>query len=259
MATKLKICSFNLRMPNPIDGANYFPNRKERVLACIKEEDPDIIGFQEATVAISDWLREVLDGYIVIGCGRGKDLDDESSLIAYRKNAFEMVSAETFWLSQTPSVPGSRYNDRDQSKNPRVATAAVLKHRQSPEWFLFINTHLDYLTPAVRLYGMNQIMQYIDKMNLPFILTGDMNATPEEPAMEALLTCEKFGAKDLTALTGGTFHNFGRIEEEKMGKIDYVFSNLPGDPKEGYAVKDTPVEGIYISDHLPVMAFVTLA
>ena len=125
MSVKLKICTFNLRTPVQKDEVNYLPNRKERILECIRKEDPDIIGFQEAAVYTADWLREVLDGYMIVGCGRGKTLNDEASLIAYRKNAFEMISAETFWLSLAPSVWGSRYG-ADQSSCPRVATAAVL-------------------------------------------------------------------------------------------------------------------------------------
>ena len=71
MSVKLKVCTFNLRTPVKDDGVNYLPNRKERILECIANENPDIIGFQEAAVYTADWLREVLDGYMVVGCGRG--------------------------------------------------------------------------------------------------------------------------------------------------------------------------------------------
>lgn len=253
MSVKLKICTFNLRTPVPKDEANYFPNRKERILECIRKEDPDIIGFQEAAVYTADWLREVLDGYMIVGCGRGKTLNDEASLIAYRKNAFEMISAETFWLSLAPSVWGSRYG-ADQSTCPRVATAAVLKHREAERPFLFLNTHLDHKGSAARMYGAIQLLQYIDKMKLPTVLTGDLNAQPDAPEIKVIADSKYHGMIDLTASLGGTFHDFGR--RDPYSKIDYIFSNMRSDPAESYAVEDIPVDGVYISDHFPVIAFV---
>lgn len=255
MSAKLKICTFNLRTPVKADEVNYLPNRKERILECIRNESPDIIGFQEAAVTTADWLREVLNDYVLVGCGRGKTLDDEASLIAYRKNAFEMVSAETFWLSLAPSVPGSRYG-ADQSGCPRVATAAVLKHREAEQWFLFVNTHLDHKGSATRMYGAIQILQYIDKKKLPFVLTGDLNAWPDAPEIRVISECKYLNAVDLTATVGPTFHGFGKRQPNT--KIDYIFSDLPADPAESYAVEDTPLDGVYISDHRPVIAFVTL-
>lgn len=254
MSVKLKVCTFNLRTPVPNDGVNYFPNRKARILECIANENPDIIGFQEAAVVTADWLREVLDGYMIVGCGRGKTLGDEASLIAYRKNAFEMISAETFWLSLAPTVWGSRYG-ADQSTCPRVATAAVLKHREAEKPFLFVNTHLDHKGSAARMYGSIQLLQYIDKMGLPVVMTGDFNAWPDAPEIKVIADSKYHGLVDLTADVGGTFHGFGtRVPNTK---IDYIFSSLPADPAESYAVEDQPEDGLYISDHKPVIAFVT--
>ena len=41
-------------------------------------------------------------------------------------------------------------------------------------------------------------------------------------------------------------------------KIDYIFTDMESDPAESYAVEDIPVEGLYISDHQPVIGFVTV-
>jgi endonuclease/exonuclease/phosphatase family metal-dependent hydrolase len=57
---------------------------------------------------------------------------------------------------------------------------------------------------------------------------------------------------------------FGKLQdyadkfENRPVKIDYVFTNLPTDHDESYAVEDIPVDGIYISDHRPVVAFVEI-
>ena len=44
-----------------------------------------------------------------------------------------------------------------------------------------------------------------------------------------------------------------------MSKIDYIFTDLTADKTESYRVEDAPVDGVYISDHFPVVAFVEVA
>jgi endonuclease/exonuclease/phosphatase family metal-dependent hydrolase len=69
---------------------------------------------------------------------------------------------------------------------------------------------------------------------------------------------KKFPLTDATAKVGGTFHGFGRYTDENAEKIDYVFTNLKTDAERSYAVEDKHEDGIYISDHRPVVAFVEI-
>ena len=118
---KLKVMTFNIRIPLPNDGLNAFTNRQPLIKALIDGESPDIIGIQEATDDIKKWLRDTIGGeYDVIGCGRDPDRFGESCPIAYKKDVFELVSFETFALSPTPHIPGSKYNEPLQSKCPRM-------------------------------------------------------------------------------------------------------------------------------------------
>ena len=41
-------------------------------------------------------------------------------------------------------------------------------------------------------------------------------------------------------------------------KIDYIFTNLPADADRAYSVEDRHKDGIYISDHYPIVAFVEI-
>ena len=68
---------------------------------------PDLIGFQETMPYQRQWLMDNLEGFEVVGVGRGKNYDNESNVIAYRKDRFDLVFLETFWLSDTPHKPGS--------------------------------------------------------------------------------------------------------------------------------------------------------
>lgn len=41
------------------------------------------------------------------------------SCVAFRKNLFDLVNSDTFWLSPTPTQPGSKFKD---SKLPRIVS-----------------------------------------------------------------------------------------------------------------------------------------
>lgn len=261
MSTTLKVFTFNLRVATSVDGNNMFFNRTGRVLDTIKEHSPDLIGFQEASSDMRKWLCDALApiGYTVVGCGRGKDYRGEATCIAFKRDAFELIALETRWLSATPLVPGSRYA-ADQSSCPRVYTAATLKHYESDEVFIFLNTHLDHKGSEARKLGALDVVRYLSEKSLPFIITGDMNAVPGTPEIDVFTAYEVCGRPviDATASLSGTFHAFGKYTPEKAPKIDYIFTDLPCDISRSYIVIDTPTDGLYISDHNPVCAFIEL-
>ena len=247
-----------------IDGINNLPNRKGRILETINTEKPDLIGFQEAGDATRVWLRDSLSDYVVIGCGRYKDYKGEGAPLAFRKDKFEMVSMETFWLSSTPNIPESRYDGSDQSSCPRIATAVMLKPNDRDGLILFVNVHTDHEGAISRTLASAQLLEYMSQKDLPCILTGDFNALPGTAEIKMLTANKSFPLTDATVNLGGTFHAFGKLQdyEDKFGKkivkIDYIFTNLPTNVDESYAVEDIPVDGVYISDHRPVVSFIEI-
>ena len=248
----LKIFSFNIRI-NVDKGANAFELRKHRIAELINAEKPDIIGFQEATDSMRAELSRMLDGYYVMGCGRGSDYRGESAAVAYRIDKFELIRLESFWLSATPSLPGSRYGE-DQSSCPRITTALLLVEKSGGKPFWFINTHLDHVGKTARLLSSVQLMQYMSEKNEPSILVGDFNAGPSSREICALTENKLLGLVDCTVGIEGTFHDYGRME--KMSKIDYIFTNMPCDIEKTFAYPDEAPNGTYYSDHLPVCAYI---
>ena len=248
----LKIFTFNIRVC--VDkGANDFELRKHRIAELISTEKPDIVGFQEVTDTMKSDLMRMLDGYYVLGCGRKSDYSGESVAVAYRTDRLELISLESFWLSSTPTISGSRYGE-DQSGLPRITTALLLKLKEGGKPFWFINTHLDHIGSTARLLGVTQLMQYISEKREPCILTGDFNAGPASKEIRALSANEYLGLVDCTENIEGTFHDFGKME--KMAKIDYIFTNMPCDISKTVAFSDEAPNGTYYSDHLPVCAFI---
>ena len=248
----LKIFSFNVRVC--VDkGANDFELRKHRIAELINTEKPDIVGFQEATGYMKSELARLLDGYYIMGCGREKNYRGESAAVAYRKDKFELIRLENFWLSATPNIAGSRYGE-DQSNCPRITTALLLASREDGKPFWFINTHLDHVGSTARLLGATQLMQFISEKQEPCILTGDFNAGPSAKEIRAFTLNEHLGLIDCTENIGGTFHDYGRME--KGAKIDYIFTNLPCDVSKSFAYPDDAPNGTYYSDHLPICAYI---
>ena len=184
----MKFVTFNIRCDFGQDGANNFIYRRPLILEKIRQEKPDIIGFQEVLPQVAAWLKENLTEYYIAGCGREKDLTGEAMIIAYRKERFQSVSLETFWLSPTPYVPGSRYPV--QSMCPRTATDVVFEDMETGKVFRVINTHLDHECAGARKLGLEQILAHLRAekafADVPVILSGDFNAEPDSEEMKPL-------------------------------------------------------------------------
>ena len=253
----IKVMTYNLRVDNTGDGINSFTNRHDRVIGMLERTGPDIIGFQECTHHMRAYLEQHMPDYAFVGCGREKDCRGESMAIAYRKSAFAVVKVDNFWLTATPSVPGSNLGG-DQSACPRMATVAVLHSQGAGKDICMCNTHLDHQGPLARQIEAGILCAMLDAYKQPMILTGDMNATPQEPEIGIISAAMAArGARDVTAELGGTFHNFGRIAPEKYAKIDYIFAS--GKCTECSIIPDdADKQGLYYSDHFAILAEIEL-
>lgn len=244
----MKIVTFNIRCDFEQDGRNNFCYRKPLILEKIQKEKPDIICFQEVLPHVARWLKEVLDEYYVIGCARSETLEDEQVSIAYRKDRLNLMKMDTYWLSETPWIPASRYPD--QSICPRICTEAVLEDQETKQVFRVVNTHLDHEGPKARIQGLRQIMEKLEKerffAEIPVILTGDMNA---EPDSEEMAVMKEYPFVNVTDGVGATYHDYMRGMPPVC--IDYVF--VKGKfVCQGVEKWTEEKEGVYLSDHYPV-------
>lgn len=250
----MKLVTFNIRLDWNHDGANNFCFRKKLILEKIRQEKPEIICFQEVLPHVAVWLKEQLTEYYIVGCPRGADLQDEQTCIAFLPGKFNLMKLDAYWLSPTPYVPGSRYDV--QSPCPRICTEATFHHLESGKVFRLTNTHLDHEGHPARILGVTQILEKMKHEpffpDAPCILVGDMNAEPDSEEM--LLVTRESGMLDLTRDIGGTFHGFGTVAPVK---IDYIFAD-PGIQCSGVAKWQVQENGVYISDHYPVCAELTL-
>ena len=252
MKNQIKVMSFNLRMDTEHDGINRFRNRIGRVMEVINTENPDVIGFQEVTPTMREWLVETLADYYTVGAGRNADYSGESALIAYKKSAFDLISCESIMLSSTPHIMGSRYEGVDQSRCPRVYTRLLLKHKDIREPIYFYNVHTDHEGQLARTLATVQLLQDICSHNRNFVMTGDFNAQPDDREIKMLTAATARRVLDVSETVGGTFHNYGRLEMPV--KIDYIFTDARNKVIDCSLIEDKPVNEVYLSDHNPLFA-----
>jgi len=251
---KIKVITFNMRMQTKHDGENMFLNRLPFILEYIEKEKPDIIGCQELVPMMRATLCKELSDYYIVGSGRGANNFDESNSIAFLKDRFALSECSTFWLSHTPNVPGSRYADEGQSPCPRICTYAKFVELNEGRTFRIYTTHLAHVGSIPRQYGMRQIIEQINSdykaAPMPFVLTGDMNAEPDSPEIQAVLNNDFVKIKEVTENIPASFHGF---TDEGKSKIDYIFVNADAEVVSSYASKDKK-GNLYLSDHYPLVA-----
>lgn len=248
-----KVMTYNIRLSLESDGPNAWEKRKENVAAMLQFHQPDIFGIQEGLPEQVDFLDQNLSNYTYIGVGRDDGArKGEFSAIYYDSVRFELIRTETFWLSPTPDYPSKGWD----AALPRICTYGLIEEISSKRQFLVFNTHFDHVGEKARLESVKLIlnkMVRINEKNLPIILTGDLNLTPdEEPIKELFRNMNDSRAVSKADPYGpfGTWNGFD-FNATLDRRIDYIAVNDKITVKK-YAVLTDSANQNYLSDHLPV-------
>ena len=262
--SRLEVLSLNIRYDNPADAPNDWPARKNFVLSFLEDENPAIFGLQEALWHQYTFLDSALVSYESIAAGRddGKR-SGEMTPVFYSKDRFGALNSGTFWLSETPAIPGSR---GPGAVLPRIVTWVQLQDKQAGSSFFLFNTHYSHMSDSARLMSSEIIRREVRTTagNYPFIITGDFNMLPGSRAYEMLTEEGAEGALIIDAHTvsenepSGLSYTFnGFRDEEGKGRIDYIFVS-PGIDVRSHEIQAVKQDGLFISDHWPVKASVVL-
>lgn len=233
--TTIKVMSFNIRLETPVDKENGWPFRKAALLDEIVANAPDLLGVQEAKWGQMEYLIAGLSGYGWIGVGRddGKQ-GGEFSAVFYKKERFEAVDSGTFWLSQTPDVPGSLGWD---AACRRVVSWGKFQVKGRPGCtFVFANTHFDHKGRVARAESAKLIQLRLRDIagKLPLMVSGDFNCLNDSDVYKILTTGPdgKGGfidsnpvAKERFLPVSRTYHAYGQIPGDTQRIIDYIFVN----------------------------------
>ena len=255
----MKIVTFNLRNVWMKDGINAFVHRAGSILDKIDTEAPDIICFQECIEKLRDFLTAHLPDYDFHYHGRNDDFCGEGLAFALKKSTVELISTDRFWLSPTPFVPGSRFED--QSQYPRICQVIMARTKADNKIFRVYNNHLDHISDKARILGITTVMEKIkedfERYNCPVFILGDFNATPDSEPIAYCNGYEAFPITDLTDSLEITFHAYGKFEE--ACKIDYIYCDREtAKNPHSISVWDDELAGIYLSDHYPICLSIEL-
>ncbi|NMC21157.1 MAG: endonuclease/exonuclease/phosphatase family protein [Thermogutta sp.] len=257
---RVRVLTFNIRYGTASDGPNHWSHRKDLVIDLIKRGEYDFVGLQEALRFQIDEIRQALPHFQEIGVGRedGKQAGEYSAIL-YDGRRLRVVEQDTFWLSDTPAVPGSKTWGNNI---PRIVTWGRFAESASGRELYVFNTHFDHQSQPSREKSAALLADRLAQRDplRPVVVTGDFNAAEDNPAIR-LLKGETAGspirlldtfrllhpeAKDV-----GTFHGFRG--GTSGGKIDYVFVE-PGAKVIRAEILHDSRNGQYPSDHYPVMA-----
>ncbi|MGD6993261.1 endonuclease/exonuclease/phosphatase family protein [Sutcliffiella horikoshii] len=254
------VMSFNLRVIVASDPFSW-DDRKHWIADTINTYTPDVIGTQEATIPMLEWLKETFkESYEVYAANRTESTEvGEFSAVFVKKSRFIIGSKGSFMLSETPEIIGTMGWD---AHCERICSwVELIPKRQTEPVLRFFNTHLDHMGKLARKNGMKLICDVIrrkdNEQSLPVILTGDFNDVPESEAlaevssMESCYSCftaeEKHNRLTFHAYEGGI----------KGSPIDYIFGSNGVEFLTASIIRDG-FDGGYPSDHYPVLATVKL-
>jgi len=260
----LNIMTFNIRLDLVSDSMNSWQYRKDKAASQILFHEVDILGVQEALPSQMLDLQQSLKDYKYVGVGRedGK-MKGEFSAIFYNTKRLELLQSSTFWLSETPNVPGSKSWD---AAITRIVSWAKFRDKKTGKIFFDFNTHFDHIGTTARRESARMILKAVDSLagKLTAIVTGDFNAHPsDEPIMVIADKKDPLHLTDTKEVSlephygpTGTFNAFTN-KEINNDPIDYIFFNH-GVKVLKHATLSQSWEGRFSSDHFPVWARVEL-
>ena len=251
----ITMMSYNVRCLTPLEpGKKSWFYRAELVMDDLQAESPDIIGFQEATKWQHDYLLDCLPEYGAVIAYRDESVIAEGCPIFYHGGRFDLVDQGAFWLSETPDVMSKDWG----AANYRICSYVILTDKASGKDFVVFNTHLDHVSGEARINGIGVVLDKIAQFGgLPAVIMGDLNA--KEGSATYISATENFLDARYEAeetVDTFTFHGWGNPEREK--RIDYFMVSKNGFDVQRYAVLNQPHDGVWSSDHAPLVLELTM-
>ncbi|WP_294081752.1 BT_3987 domain-containing protein [Proteiniphilum sp. UBA5384] len=247
---ELNIASYNIEYNNLNSAGGPWSSRKILVGRMFQQYDFDIVGVQEPDKEQLDDIRSAAPGYDYLGTGA-----TGSVAVFYKRDRFEVIESDIFWLSPTPDIPGKGWD----AYHPRKCRWVHFKDMNSDKEFYFFNIHMDHVGVEARMKSTELVLEKIPEIagNYPAILTGDFNFNQNDANYNTL---EHSGVlKDSYVIAPehlnkekGT-HNAYNPAYTSTARIDHIFLyNASFLNVKTHEIITTTFEGKFPSDHCPV-------
>ncbi len=223
----VRVMSFNIRYGTANDGVHAWPNRRAAVLATIEDHAPHLLGVQEALRFQLDELGRGLGRYREVGVGRDDGRrSGEYAAILVDTSRFTIIDEGTFWLSDTPGVPGSMHWG---NRITRITTWVRVVDRATGDSVRVYNAHWDHGSQPSRERSAKLLLERVQaspSTTDAVLVLGDFNSGPSNPAFVTLTTDPRSQLRDVHRELatyeqwGGTFNGFtGNRSGEKIDAI----------------------------------------
>ena len=236
---KAKEASYRVMSYN--DGDNS-TTRPHQVSAIINDYSPDLIGMQEVQMIHLHIYEATFPGYKTVYF----DTNDHYHIgppILYKAARFELVESGSQFLSDTPDVLFSMYEESDYTRN---YIYAIFKDKLTGDKFVAVNTHLDYVESAT--YKQMKVLIELTRRfkDMPIYYTGDWN-TCDDTAPYKMMIDNNFIDSRLIADK--------REDASTCGDyvIDFLFSSILYTTVEHYRVINKHEFSDTASDHYPIL------
>ena len=246
----ITMMSCNVRCLTPMDlGKKSWFYRADLLMQDIAAQTPGIIGFQEATRWQYDYLVDVLVGYDSVIDYRDNSIIAEGCPIFYNEALYTLKDKGSFWLSETPEVMSKDWG----AAHYRICSYVILTEKASGKDFVVFNTHLDHVSDEARIKGIQVVLDKIAQFGgMPAVIMGDFNALEGSQTYNSAIA-HFMDAQYAAAQTmeGHTYQNWGNPEKYK--RLDYFMLSKTGWTAQRYAIVQPVHDGVYASDHCPIV------
>lgn len=259
----LKLITLNLRYDQPDPGDRAWTLRREAIAAWINQEQPDFLGTQEGLAHQILDLHRRLPNYASVGGDRLHNGKGEYGAIFYHRFRWQWAEEGAFWLSETPTVPGSMTESWGNPIPRFVTWAKFLPLNSHHPSLLVANTHFDYHSSWARNLSAPLLLQQLQRQggqDSYGFLMGDFNAGGDSDPRQILAQGLSGDRPWLDALAGlpleaqTTYHDF---TGQAWDAVDTIYYDARCSLQSA-RVERSSWQGILLSDHFPVLIEVLL-
>ena len=230
----VRVLSFNIYHGETMNG-NF---DLEQIARVIRQAEPDLVALQEVD--------------LYTGRSGGRDLASELGLMTKmvplfgRAMPFDggeygegILSRYSFLSTRNHILPSG------EGKEPRSALE-VHVIMKSGDTIAFVGTHFDHTGDVDRINQAAELRDILARVDLPVLLAGDLNATPESRCMEILFSDLSPSSTDMAP----TIPSNG-----PRAKIDYI---LYGPPDRWRVLESRVICDSVASDHCAFLSVLEL-
>ena len=236
-------------------GDTHWFVRAPLFVKTLEKAKPDIIGMQEVSKVQFPYLQRSLRGYGSETLYVDNGAFGGSNPLFYNKSKFDLVEKGSFWLSETPEKMSISWG----AACFRTCSFVILEQKSDHTRFAVFNTHLDHISLEARVNGIKLVAERMQKYsNMPCIMMGDFNAGAEYGSTYNTATTYFKDAKFCTEDSddGITWHGWDFPDNSEID--DFFMSSKTGIDVKQYRILRDSYDGVYPSDHYPIMMKMTL-